>query len=210
MKPISKNQLERFPLYLKYLISLQDEGEEYITSGNIANKFNLNEELVKKDLQCVSTSSGIPKKGREIVSLIKDLSDFLGYHNVTDAILIGVGHLGTAFLNYDGFNSFGLNILAGFDVNPDVVGTTINGKPVFPMDKLENLIQRMKIKIAIITVPADFANEIGERLVKAGIEAIWNFAPIHIDATNEIVVENVNLASSLAKLSHKLKTKLEK
>ena len=210
MKPISKNQLERFPLYLKYLISLQDEGEEYITSGNIANKFNLNEELVKKDLQCVSTSSGIPKKGREISALIKDLSDFLGYHNVTDAILIGVGHLGTAFLNYDGFNSFGLNILAGFDVNPDVVGTSINGKPVFPMDKLENLIQRMKIKIAIITVPADFANEIGERLVKAGIEAIWNFAPIHIDATNEIVVENVNLASSLAKLSHKLKTKLEK
>ncbi len=210
MKSISKNQLERYPLYLKYLISLQDEGEEYITSGNIANKFNLNEELVKKDLQCVSTSSGIPKKGREISALIKDLSNFLGYHNVTDAILIGVGNLGKAFLNYDGFNSFGLNILAGFDINPDVVGTTINGKPVFPMEKLENLIQRMKIKIAIITVPADFANEIGERLVKAGIEAIWNFAPIHIDAANEIVVENVNLASSLAKLSHKLKTKIEK
>lgn len=100
----------------------------------------------------------------------------------------------------------GLHILAGFDIDPSVVGTTINGKQIFSVNKLSNLVKRLNVKIAILTVPAYAANLVSEQLVKAGIKAIWNFAPTHLDVSNEIVVENVNLASSLAKLSHKLRS----
>lgn len=210
MKTFSQNQLERYPIYLKYLHVQKDNGEVYITASNIAKKLQLNEELVKKDLQSIATTSGKPKVGRLIDDLIKDLDNFLGYCNVNDAIIVGVGSLGSAFLKYDGFASFGLNILAGFDINPELIGTSINGKKIFSVNKLENLIERLKVKIAILTVPANVANEISDILVKSGIKAIWNFAPTHLDVSSKIVVENVNLASSLAKLSHKLKNKLEK
>ena len=210
MKSFSQNQLERYPLYLKYLLSQKESGEIYITAGNIARKLQLNEELVKKDLQSIATTAGKPKVGHLIADLIKDLDNFLGLYNVSDAIIVGVGNLGSAILKYNGFESFGLNILAGFDVNPDIIGQTINGKQVFPLSKLENLVERLKVKIAILTVPVSVANEISERLVNAGIEAIWNFAPTHLDISSKVVVENVNLASSLAKLSHKLKSKLQK
>lgn len=206
IKAYSLNQLERYPNYLKYLHTKKAEGETYITSSSIAKKFHLNEEMVKKDLQLVSTSSGKPRVGRKIDDLIHDLENFLGYENVSDAILVGVGDLGSAFLKYEGFESLGLHILAGFDIDPSVVGTTINGKQIFSVNKLSNLVKRLNVKIAILTVPAYAANLVSEQLVKAGIKAIWNFAPTHLDVSNEIVVENVNLASSLAKLSHKLRS----
>lgn len=205
IKSYSLKQLERYPNYLKYLHTKKAEGDTYITSSSIAKKFNFNVELVKKDLQLISSSSGKPHIGRKIDDLIDDLENFLDYENVSDAVLIGVGNLGSAFLKYEGFESLGLHILAGFDIDPSVIGTTINDKQIFSMKKLNNLVKRLNVRIAILTVPVYVANTVSKELVEAGIKAIWNFAPTHLDVSEEIVVENVNLASSLAKLSHKLK-----
>lgn len=206
---VSVKQLQRLPVYLKYLISMREAGVITITGPLIARALKFSEEQVKKDLQVVTTTKGKPNQGRDIHLLIQDIETFLGYHNSRDAILIGVGHLGEAFMNYHGFEDFGLNILAGFDIDESKINREINGKQIFPMSKLENLVQRLHVRIAILTTPAAVSQEVAKSLEKAGIQAIWNFSPINLDVSENVVVENVNLASSLAVLSHKLQKKFE-
>lgn len=206
---VSVKQLQRLPVYLKYLISMREAGVITITGPLIARALKFSEEQVKKDLQVVTTTKGKPNQGRDIHLLIQDIETFLGYHNSRDAILIGVGHLGEAFMNYHGFEDFGLNILAGFDIDESKINREINGKQIFPMSKLENLVQRLHVRIAILTTPAAVSQEVAKSLEKAGIQAIWNFSPINLDISENVVVENVNLASSLAVLSHKLQKKFE-
>jgi AT-rich DNA-binding protein len=210
LKTVTINQLNRYPVYLRYLKSIRDNGETQTSAPLIAKNLDLNEEQVRKDLQVVASSDGKPKSGRVVLDLINDIETFLGYNDVNDAVIIGVGHLGGALLNYKGFSDLGLNILAGFDNNPNVVGTIINNKKIYSLDKMENLIPRLNVQIAILTVPLDEAQKMADELIKIGIKAIWNFAPIHLEVPAEIVVENVNLASSLAVLSHKLKEKESK
>lgn len=187
---------------------MREAGVTTIASSHIARALKFSEEQVRKDLQVATSARGIPNKGRDINCLIRDIEDFLGYHNNRDAIIIGVGHLGAAFMNYEGFAEFGLNILAGFDVDEQKIDHEINGKKIFSMAKLENLIQRLNVHLAILTTPADVSQEVAKRLEQAGIQAIWNFSPVSLNVGENVVVENVNLASSLAVLSHKLQEKL--
>lgn len=204
LNSISVKQLQRLPIYLQYLREQKNQGVQTITSPMIARALNFSEEQVKKDLQVVTTLKGKPNTGRDIVKLIDDIETFLGYHNVSDAIIVGVGHLGEAFMNYHGFANFGLNILAGFDIDESKIGRIINGKKVFPMSKLENLVQRLNVQIAILTTPAIVSQAVAELLEHYGIKAIWNFAPVSLKLGANVVVENVDLASSLAVLSHRL------
>ena len=205
MEKISKRQLERLPLYLKYLYSLDDTQIDNVSAPMIASALGLSTEQVRKDIQLVSSSNGKPKQGRNVKELIEDLINFLGYNEHDDAVVIGVGHLGQAFMNYKGFQKFGLNIVAGFDVDSKLIGTSINNKKIYDLYQLDSIIHELGVKIAILTVPSEVAQVVTNRLVNAGIKAIWNFVPTHLDVSEDIVVENVNLARSLAILSHKLK-----
>lgn len=209
-KSISSKQLSRLPIYLKLLYSLKDKGIEKTSAPQIAKALQQNEEQVRKDLQVVSSHIGKPKSGRVVVDLIDDIETFLGYHDATSTIIVGVGHLGGAFMNYSGFSEFGLNILAGFDVDENLVGGKINNKEIFHVDSLEEYIVNHQVHLAILVTPTDVAQNIANRLVKSGIKAIWNFVPIQLRVPEDVIVENVNLASSLAVLSHKLKLNLEK
>ena len=101
--------------------------------------------------------------------------------------------------------SYGFNIVAGFDINPTSTGSVLSGKPVFPLDQLSHISQRLKIQIGIITVPKQYAQQVADFLIQAGIKAIWNFAPVHLKVPDGILVRDENLAASLALLSNKLK-----
>ncbi len=210
MKSFSKNQLERYPIYLKYFKQLADEGVEDISSPKIAKELGYSEEQIRKDLQAVSDEAGRPKKGRNLHQLIDTLESFLGYRDSTSAVVVGTGHLGGALLNYPNFEEMGLTILAGFDVDPSKIGGKIGGKEIFALDKLPNLLPRLNAHIVIVTVPAPAAQSVVDLAVKSGALAIWNFAPTHINVPEGIVIETVNLASSLAVLSHRLNSELSK
>jgi len=210
MKSYSKNQLQRYPIYLKYFKQLADGGVEDISSPKIAKELGYSEEQIRKDLQAVSDEAGRPKKGRNLHQLIDTLEKFLGYRDSTSAVVVGTGHLGGALLNYPNFEEMGLTILAGFDVDPSKIGAKIGGKEVFALDKLPNLLPRLNAHIAIITVPAQAAQSVVDLAIKSGALAIWNFAPTHINVPEGIVIETVNLASSLAVLSHRLNSELSK
>ena len=173
----------------------------------IAEALQLNDVQVRKDLASVS-SSGKPKVGYNVKDLVAELESFLGYDNVDDAIIVGAGSLGKALLNYGGFKAYGLNVLAAFDLCEEPV--EFQGKTIFPIDQLEAVCRRMNIHIGIITVPAASAQEICDSLVKSGVRAIWNFAPVHLVVPEGILVQNENMASSLALLSNHLREQLNK
>lgn len=200
---VSMQTLQRLPIYLSYLKSLQD-ASKYISATGIAEALNMNHVVVRKDLASIS-GSGRPKVGYVREDLIRELESFLGYDNTQDAVLVGAGQLGKALLAYGGFVQFGLNILAGFDTDPLTVNTEVGGKMILPMDRLESLCRRMKVRIGIITVPGEHAQAVCNLLIKSGILAVWNFSNVHLDVPEGILVQDENMAVSLALLSNHLK-----
>lgn len=206
-KKISKSVLKRLPGYLAYLKSMTDQDSPYISATALANALGMGEVQVRKDLATVS-DGGRPKIGYLRESLIDDIEQFLGYDNTTDAILIGAGKLGQALMDHKGFDEYGLNILAGFDVNPNAEHTE-DGKPIYHIDKLEKFCRSNKVLMGIITVPAAHAQEVCDRLIANGIKAIWNFAPTHLEVPDHILVQYENMASSLAVLSMHLQAQMK-
>ena len=202
-KDVSPAVLKRLPVYLNYLRELPDNEQKYISATALASALNMGEVQVRKDLALVS-DVGRPKIGYPLDILIGDIEDFLGYGNPKNAVLIGAGKLGKALMGYSGFAEYGLNIVAGFDTNEALFGRTESGQEILPIGELERVCREKKIKIGVITVPAEFAQGVCDRLIAAGIAAIWNFAPTHLDVPEGILVQSENMAASLALLSKHL------
>ena len=206
-KEISKAVLKRLPGYLAYLKGITDPTSAYISATAVASALNMGEVQVRKDLAMVS-SGGRPKIGYLREALIEDIEQFLGYDNTTDAVIIGAGKLGQALLGYEGFAAYGLNIIAAFDTAP-AADQTEDGKPILTMDKLEHFCKSRKVLMGIITVPAAQAQAVCDRLIQCGIKAVWNFAPTHLDVPANILVQNENMATSLAVLSVHLQAQMK-
>ncbi len=207
MRNYSKNQLKRYPIYLKYFKELEAQGEETISSPKIAKVLGYSEEQIRKDLQAVSTTPGRPKKGRNIAKLIDTLETFLGYKGDVKAVIIGCGHLGQALLHYPNFDQMGLSIVSGFDVDPNLIGKNVDGKEIYDLKELKNKFKESGASIAIITVPVNYAQGAADQAIEAGAKGLWNFAPTHLNAPSNIVIENFNFSSSLAVLMHDLAEK---
>lgn len=206
-KEISKAVLRRLPGYLAYLKNIPDTASPYISATAVAAALGMGEVQVRKDLAAVS-DGGRPKLGYLRKDLIDDISRFLGYDNTTDAILVGAGKLGRALLGYSGFEEYGLNILAAFDKKP-VADESEEGRPIFHIDQLDNFCRANKVLMGIITVPARYAQQVCDQMISCGIKAIWNFAPVHLDVPQGILVQNQNMATSLAVLSVHLKAQIK-
>ncbi len=206
-KEISKSVLKRLPGYLAFLKSIPEGSSPYISATSLANSLGMGEVQVRKDLAMVS-DGGRPKIGYLREGLIEDIEQFLGYDNTTDAVLIGAGKLGQALLGYSGFEAYGLNILAAFDVAPSI-DMTEEGKPIMHIDKLESFCRTHKVLMGIITVPAKHAQSVCDQLIRCGIKAIWNFANTHLEVPDNILVQNENMATSLALLSMHLQAQIK-
>jgi redox-sensing transcriptional repressor len=208
IKSASVPTLRRLAGYYHFLTSPGLANREYLSCTHIAEQMNSDPTQVRKDIE-VTGLVGKPKVGYVLADLIHAIEEFLGWTSVSDAFLVGAGHLGMALLGYPRFNQFGLNIVAVFDTNPAKVGTKIQGRPVMAMEKLSPLVKRMHVPIGIITVPAETAQAVADVLVAGGIRAIWNFAPVTLDVPVTVIVENVSLASSLAVLTNRLARTME-
>lgn len=207
-KEISRATLKRLPTYLSYLKALPSEASANISATALAAGLHMGEVQVRKDLALVS-DGGRPKIGYNREHLIADIENFLGYGNSNDAVLIGAGKLGRALLGYGGFAEYGLNIVAAFDANDTLIGTTNGCKPIMHLSRLGEVCQRYKIKIGIITVPAEYAQGVCDLLIENGILAIWNFAPKHLNVPDGILVQNENMAASLALLCKHLNERMQ-
>ncbi|NLM56935.1 MAG: redox-sensing transcriptional repressor Rex [Clostridiales bacterium] len=207
---LSVQTIQRLPYYLDYLRKLEAEGCTVVSAPTVAAHFKYGEIQVRKDFAAVCSSSGRPRQGFDVKTLISDIESVLGYNNSTDAVLVGAGSLGHALLSYEGFRDYGLNIVAAFDVAESVVGTKIKNIPVFHSDEIVKLCKRMNIHIGIITVPAAAAQSVCNLLIEGGVRAIWNFSPVHLNVPEGILIQNENMAASLAVLSRALREVLER
>ena len=200
---IPKATLGRIPLYIQYLRDLIDEDDLTISAPKIARALSLGEVQVRKDLALIS-GRGKPKIGYDRSKLLEDLERCLGYEGLTGAVLIGAGKLGKALLDYDGFEEFGIRVLAGFDCNQTAFQIS-HSKSVLPIQDLELYCKRNDVKIGIITVGQGSAQEVCDKLVTCGIKAIWNFAPCTLSVPSDVLLKQENLALSLAHLNSQLK-----
>ena len=202
---ISMAGLNRLPKYLRILKEKQLNNIQNISSTLIAEELKLNPIQVRKDLALVSKTDGKPGVGFETNQLIADIEKFLGVNNSRNAIILGAGRLGQALLNYNGFGN-DVNIMMAFDNQK----SKCDNKKIFHIDALEKKILEKDIHIAIITMPANNAQEMCDRLVNSGIKAIWNFAPTNLKVPENIVIKNEDLSTSLLILLKMLEEKSNK
>ena len=142
--------------------------------------------------------------------LIQVLEDFLGFTNLHKAYLFGVGSLGGALLRDSGLSHFGLQIVGAFDINPNLVGTTVEGIPIYHTDEFEERRAKDGVKIGVLTVPINIAQDITDKMVAGGIQAVWNFTPFRIRVPETIVVQNTSLYAHLAVMFNRLNEIIKK
>ena len=199
---ISKATLGRLPSYLEFLRNLPPDKVPYISATAIAKHLGLGEVQVRKDLAAVS-GAGKPKLGYVTAELVVKLEECLGCNQLTFAVLVGAGKLGRALLPYDEFERYGVKISAAFDSNERVISLGSKTE-ILPINQFEYFCKTQNIKLGIITVGEGSAQVVCDQMVKSGITAIWNFAPCKLKVPSGVLLQNENLALSLAHLNNQL------
>lgn len=199
---ISRTLLKRLPAYLNHLKSLPGE-DCNISATAIANALGLGDVQVRKDLAKIS-NEGRRRTGRSRDQLIRDIEKYLDCTSSTTSIIVGAGSLGQALLDYSGFEESGLNVMACFDPDPGVKKSE-SGKPIYSMARLPSFCKCYDVRIGIIAVPAESAQAVCDGLIACGIQAIWNFAPVHLKVPGDVILQSENFAVSVSALRMQLK-----
>ncbi|HLO68006.1 MAG TPA: redox-sensing transcriptional repressor Rex [Holophaga sp.] len=201
--PVPIPTLRRLPRYYQFLSRLKGAGQDQVSAAHMAEVLGVHHTQVRKDL-AMAGCQGRPKTGHKVAELMAAIEGFLHWDNHSEAFLVGVGSLGAALLKYRGFERAGARIVAAFDADPAKAGTKVGDIPVLPMDKLPDLARRMHIAVGILTVPPEAAQATADLMASSGIRAIWNFAPVALEMPGDVVVENLELFTSLALLLRRL------
>ena len=201
LSPLPLPTIRRYPAYLRLIRERMAAGEEEISSAALAAALGIDPVLARKDIAMMGIP-GRPRWGYPARELVAAMQHALGWDNATDAALIGCGSLGHALVGYGGFAEQHLSIVVAFDANPELQGQTVHGVKVRPMTEIGRLVRRLRIRLGILTVPDAAAQECAEELVAAGVKGIWNFTSVQLSVPDDVIVQNVDLAQSLAVLSH--------
>ncbi len=203
IEKVPEPTLRRLPWYLSVCRLLKQRGEQYVSSTGLSKETNIVASQIAKDLSCVNIV-GRTRVGYDIDNLLEVLEDFLGFTRIHKAFLFGAGRLGSALLNDSGLKQFGLEVVAAFDTNAKVVGHSVSGIPVYHINELETMMRKHNVRIGILTVPIDRAQEVADKMVVWGIKAIWNFTPLRIRVPENIVVQNTSLYAHLSLMFNRL------
>lgn len=195
--------IERLPLYYRCVQKLDSKGEEVISSQELGEMIGIPSTQVRKDLSYYG-EFGRRGVGYEVKNLVKNLQRILGLDESWELLLVGAGNLGQALVNYGGFKRLGLNINYALDVDEDKIGDKLGNAEIHEIDELEEIVANNEINIAILAVPDEKAQEIADRLIAAGIKAIWNFVPVRLDVPEDVEVRNEDLAIGLISLTYYL------
>ncbi len=203
-KEISQAVIRRMPRYYRYLGELLEEGVERISSNDLSRRMRVTASQIRQDLNNFG-GFGQQGYGYNVQFLYDEIGKILGLNETHNIIVIGAGNLGQAITNYVKFEKFGFIITALFDVNPKLKGQTVRGIPIYLMDELDQYCKEHPVDIAALTLPKEKADETAQHLVQLGVHAIWNFAHVDLDLSdNRVVVENVHLSDSLMQLSYNI------
>ena len=198
---ISKATIDRLPLYYRTLRLAQDDGMDIISSDELGRRLELTPEQIRKDLALFG-QFGKKGVGYYVNELKFNVGKILGLDNHWNIAIVGIGHLGVALANYQNFIALGFNLVALFDNDPNIIGKTVNHVKVKSIDDLPEYDKKLKIDIGVIAVPAQFAQQVADKLVKANIKGIWNFAPVKMRVPEDVKIVNEDLSVGLSRLSY--------
>ena len=198
---ISKATIDRLPLYYRTLRLAQDDGMDIISSDELGRRLELTPEQIRKDLALFG-QFGKKGVGYYVNELKFNVGKILGLDNHWNIAIVGIGHLGVALGKYQNFISLGFNLVALFDNDPNIIGKTVNHVKVKSIDELQSCAKNLKIDIGVIAVPAQFAQQVADKLVKANIKGIWNFAPVKMRVPEDVKIVNEDLSVGLSRLSY--------
>jgi len=198
---ISELTTNRLSVYLRCLNQLAAEGERTVSSETLAKRFHMNSAQIRKDLANFG-EFGVRGVGYYIDSLRAHLTKILGLDKEHRVGIIGAGRLGTALADYYGFQKTNFKVVALFDSDKRKIGKKIGQVEVYDIKSFASTVKRDKIEVAVIAVPAEHARDVLERVVKAGIKAIMNFAPVPLGVADDVKLKTVDLTTSLESLSY--------
>jgi len=201
---IPRPTIERLPLYLRCLVRLKSTGVDVVSSEELGMLLAITAVQIRKDLAYFG-EFGRRGVGYDVDSLLTQVTSILGADQPRKIALVGLGHLGQALANYDGFREHGFNITALFDADPTKVGLTVAGQRILPVDRMLDVVRQVGIELAVLALPAHAAQRNADILVQAGVRAIWNFAPVRLNVPDHIEVRYENLIVGLLALSYYLK-----
>ncbi len=198
---VSEAVIRRMPKYYRQLQVLQAQGMERISSGKLAQMMRLNASQVRQDFNCFG-GFGQQGYGYNVTTLLNEIKNILALNQNHKAVVAGAGNIGRALASFDNFEQHGFSITALFDINEEMVGDEVNGKPVLHISQLEEYVKENNIAVGIIAARRSVAQDIADRMVQAGVKGIWNFAPV--DVTAPVPVENIHMTDSLICLAYKM------
>ncbi len=201
--------IRRLPSYLLAARQALELGDEYISATIIARDLGFEPIQVRKDL-AITGVSGKPKRGYPLLPLVAAIESFLDWDQRRDALVVGAGNLGSALIGFSGFTAHGLHIVAAFDADTALVGKKIHGVPVFGLGDLKKTVTETGVYMAVLTVPHKSAQLVTDKLIDAGIKAIWNFTNFKVKTPQDVVVQNEDLSSGYAMLSMKFRLNNER
>lgn len=196
---IPKATARRLPLYYRYLLLLNDEGKDKVSSTELAEAVQVDSASIRRDFSYFG-ALGKRGYGYDVKNLLSFFKKILNQDTLTNVALVGVGNLGHALLNYNFKRSNNIRISCAFDINPEITGKITQGVPVYSMDEMKQQIADQQIRIAILTVPQATAQNTADEMIEAGIKGIMNFTPIRLSAPNGVRIQNVDLATELQTL----------
>ena len=205
-KNISPAVIKRLPRYYRYLGDLLKSGIDRISSKELSERMQVTASQIRQDLNNFG-GFGQQGYGYNVEYLYNEIAKSLGLDKDYNLIIVGAGNLGTAITNYTDFAKRGFYVKQVFDIKPELIGKKIGDIEILGMDSLPDYIKNNQVDIAAITVPKEMATETAAKLVKCGIKAIWNFAPVDLRLPKDVIVETIHLSDTLMRLSYSLKNK---
>lgn len=201
---ISDAVIRRLPRYYRQLTDLCGRGIVRISSHSLGQEMNITASQIRQDFSCFG-EFGQQGYGYNVEELRSEIGHILGVDNDHHLIMIGVGNLGRALLHNFHFSQAGFTVDAAFDISPAIVGTSVNGIPVYSMQELDSFVQQNHIDVVVLTIPQSVAQDTATHLIELGVRGFWNFTNVELSSpTDDVKFENIHFADSLLTLSYRI------
>ena len=208
-KIVSDRTINRLPKYLHYLEEMEAKGIDRVSSASIARALGTTASQVRQDLSAFG-SYGAQGYGYSIERLRDEIKGILGIDLPHRVAVIGIGSLGHALIEHLDFSKHNFHVFAGFDIDPGLIGTSVNDVPIYSMDDLRTVLMEHHVDVCVLTVPKTVAKGVATQLEKLKVPAIWNFTNVNLSLSEDIVVQNIDFLDSLFVLSYYMHHKAER
>ncbi|MCX7921068.1 MAG: redox-sensing transcriptional repressor Rex [Clostridia bacterium] len=207
-KKVSIAVVRRLPRYYRYLADLLKMDITRVSSKELSARMGITASQIRQDLNCFG-GFGQQGYGYNVESLYNEIGNILGLNNKYQAIIIGAGNMGQALANYTNFEKRGFKLTAIFDVDPELIGKSINNIGIRDLETIDSYIKDNKVDVAMLCVPYEQTPIIADRVARLGVKGLWNFSPMDLELPYDVIIENVHLSDSLMVLGYKINQKLK-